>query len=190
MLSYVPDKPEIAIWTSMNYLRCAQQNDMKENRTANLFRAYQLADSVRIKLIKDKSIPYYGGIRLSLRGLATTIMATSCIGILGKENITAIKGIIASGIDDLMKMSNSLKQHLNLRPFSAIANEALALNLLTASPFVLSTVHTPLTIHNRISESLQILSAEKDIEGGYAQNLLEGFNKKYPLKNPLQLMHS
>ncbi len=183
MLSYVPDKPEIAIWTSMNYLRCAQQNNMKENRTSNLFRAYQLADSVRIKLIKDKSIPYYGGIRLSLRGLATTIMVSSCIGILGKENITAIKGIIASGIDDLMKMSNTLKQHLNLRPFSAIANEALALNLLTASPFVLSTVHTPLTIHNRISESLQTLSMEKDIEGEYAQKLLEGFNKRYPLKS-------
>ena len=190
VLSYVPDKPEIAIWTSMNYLHCAQQNDMKENRISNLFRAYQLADRIHINLVKDKSIPYYGGIRLSLRGLATTIMATSGIGILGKENITAIKGIIASGIDDLMKMSNSLRQHLNLRPFSAIANEALALNLLTASPFALSTVHTPLTIHNRISESLQTLSMGKDIEGEYAQKLLEGFNKKYPLKSPPQIMHS
>lgn len=190
VLSYVPDKPEIAIWTSMNYLRCAQQNDMKEDRTSNLFRAYQLADSVRLKLLKDKSIPYYGGIRLSLRGLATTIMASSCICILGKDNINAIKGIIASGVEDLIKMSNSLNQHLNLRPFSAIANEALALNLLTASPFALSSVHTPLTMHNRINESLQKLSMEKDLEGEYAKKLLVGFNKKYPLKSTPQIMHS
>ena len=183
VLSYVPDKPEIAIWTSMNFLNCAQHKDMKEERKSNLFRAYQIADSVRHKFVEDKSILYYGGIRLSLRGLSTTIMASSCVSMIGEDNIHAIKGIIANGVDDLINMANSLKQKLNLRPFSAIANEALALNLLTATPFVLKTVHTPLTIHNRISESLQELADERGHKGEYAQKLLDGFNKKYPLRS-------
>lgn len=184
VLSYAPDKTEIAIWTSLNYLRCAQQKDMKEERKSNLFRSYQLADSVRLKLTnEDKSIPYYGGIKLSLRGLSATIMASSCNSILGKDNIHAIKGILASGVEDFIKMANSLKQKLNSRPFSAIANEALALNLLTANPFALSTVHTPLTIHKRINDALQNLSAVRGEEGDYAKKLFDGFNKKYPLKS-------
>ena len=181
VLSYVPEKPEVAIWTAMNYFHCAQQQNLTEVWKSNLLRAYQIADSVRLKLIKDLSIPYYGGIKLSLRGFATTIMASSWISIAGKDNVQAIKGIVASGINDFIKMANSLKGKLNFRPFSAIANEALAFNLLIAAPFTLSTVHTPLTIHKRITDGLHKLSERKGDESLYAKELLNGFNKKYPL---------
>ena len=81
-------------------------------------------------------------------------------------------------------MANKFRKNKwNFRPFSAIANEALALNLLTANPFRLPTVHTPLTVHRRIKDTLYEISKIKGDEGDYAKELLNGFNSKYPLSD-------
>jgi len=181
VLSYVSDRPEVTVWIAMNYLKLAKQQNIKRVWKSNLLRAYQLADSARLKLTKDKTILYYGGVQLSLRGLTTTIMASSWGSFAGENNLYAIKGVIASAIEDLLKMANSLKDKWHSRPFSAIANEALALNLLTASPFPLPSAFSPIIVHKRIVDTLKHIALKDSEEAIYAQALLNGFHKKYPL---------
>jgi len=180
ILTSLPEDSEFTLWTAMKYFQYAQQQDHVEMWKSNLLRAYQLADTVRIKLIKDKVIPYHGGILLSMRGLAAIIMASSWMGMSAHDDYHVIKGIIASGVNDLVKMAERLKQRIGLRLFSSVANEALVLDLLIDAPFDLPTVYTPLTIHGRITETLTGLSKKKNKDGKYAEKVLGGFIQRYP----------
>ncbi|HWP93531.1 MAG TPA: hypothetical protein VNN20_15165 [Thermodesulfobacteriota bacterium] len=89
-----------------------------------------------------------------------------------------------SGVDDLLKTANYLKDKWFERPFSAIANEALALNLLMASPFNLGSTYTPLYVRNRIANTLGQIASKDDEAGMYSRELLESFKRKYPLASP------
>lgn len=181
VLSYSSDRPEVTVGVAMNFLHRAARYDNSELWRSNMMRAYQLADSARLKLAKDKTIPYYGGIQLSLRGLATSLMVSSSAGFVEEQNFHSIKGVIASAVEDLLKTSNQLKDKWYARPFSAIANEAIALNLLTAAPIQIPTSFTPISIHKRISDTLVSIAKLESKESDYAKDLLGGFRRKYPL---------
>ncbi|MFH1704168.1 MAG: hypothetical protein ABIB41_12235 [Nitrospirota bacterium] len=181
VLAYLPEEPELLIWTAMKYFQCAQKQDSVDMWKSNLLRAYQLADTVRIKLTKDKAVNF-GGILLSLRGLSMIIMASSWAGLSAQDNYHVIRGIISSGVNDFIKMAERLeKQRIGLRPFSIVANNSIVLDLLIDIPFDLPTVYTPLTIHRRITDTLQTLAKRSDQEGKYSKRLLGSFMKKYPL---------
>ena len=109
-------------------------------------------------------------------------MASSWMSISQDGNSDAIKGAIASGVDDLIKMANKLKDNFLDRPFSAMANEVLALKLLMSAPFDIPTSQTPLTIRSSIFNTLNELAMEGGNRGAYAKTLIEGIERQYPLE--------
>ena len=182
VLSYTIDNQIVNLWFAMKFLHKGQQEKGSELVQQHFLRSFNIANGARLKLIKDQSIPYEGGIEVSLRGVLTTTMATTWLGVSQNGNVEAIKGAIASGVEDFIKMANKLRDSFLDRPFSAIANEVLALKLLMSAPFDIPTSQTPLTIRNSIFESLNNLTLEKGNAGDYAKELLEGLERQYPIK--------
>ena len=182
VLGYSMESPDINLWFAMKFFHMGQQETQNELTNQHFLRCYNTANGTRLKLTEDRTIPYQGGIEISLRGMLTTIMASSWMSISQDGNSDAIKGAIASGVDDLIKMANKLKDSFLDRPFSAMANEVLALKLLMSAPFDIPTSQTPLTIRSSIFNTLNELAMEGGNRGAYAKTLIEGIERQYPLE--------
>jgi tetratricopeptide (TPR) repeat protein len=193
-LSYAPDSLDALIWVSIRALERAREAENAALWRRHNDRCYQLADAVRLRLsAADQVIPFSGGTRISLRGLAATLMAVSWSGGRGDQEdaIEGLRGILSGAVSDLLVMAEKLragdqvpgleKTFLRARPFSAVLNESLALQLLTASPQPLPTPHTPITVHKRVTDTLKAVISQNDSQSAYAGELLEGFMRKYPL---------
>ena len=182
VLGYSMESPDINLWFAMKFFHMGQQETQNELTNQHFLRCYNTANGTRLRLTEDRTIPYQGGIEISLRGMLTTIMASSWMSISQDGNSDAIKGAIASGVDDLIKMANKLKDNFLDRPFSAMANEVLALKLLMSAPFDIPTSQTPLTIRSSIFNTLNELAMEGGNRGAYAKTLIEGIERQYPLE--------
>ncbi len=182
VLGYSMENPHINLWFAMKFFHKGQQETQNELTKQHFLRCYTTANGARLKLTEDQTMPYQGGIKISLRGMLTTIMASSWVSISQDGSAESIKGAIASGVEDLIKMANKLKDRLLARPFSGIANEVLALKLLMSAPFDIPTSQTPLTIRNSILNTLNELTKEESHIGDYAKTLKKGIERQYPLE--------
>lgn len=185
MLALVPKhKPVVELWTALRFY------DMAMNTAADqalwrqhMLRTYNAASSVVRKLSRKDETVVYGGAELSMRGLAVVTMAAAWAGVLGEKDTYTFQGVLSSGIDDLVAVANGLRGRrlLPSRPFSAVANDVLALHLMYSSPFALSTSISPDVLHKRVVTTLETCGAAETEQAGYATNLLNGFRLRYPL---------
>ncbi len=195
-VGYAPNAPEALIWVSIRAFEQARKVEDSALWRRRNQRCYQLADALRLKLAaEDKLVPFSGATLISLRGLAVTLMALSWHGSVGdkEDAFEGQRGMLSGGVNDLLEAAEKLrsgiqaprleKTLMGARPFSAVMNEALALRLLIASPRLLPTPHTPITIHKRITETLKDLISRNDNQSAYAERILGDFTRKYPLSN-------
>ena len=83
-------------------------------------------------------------------------------------------------IHDFVRYANNLNDKIIKRPYSALTNYSLALNLFYSSPFKsLDTQLSPPSIYENMKTILDNLSQSKGNEGEYAKILYQGFNRKY-----------
>jgi hypothetical protein len=194
MLARIPKgKPEVELWVAIRFMEIAVRGGTDQALwRQHLLRAYTAASAVQRKCAQQDQTVILGGVELSMNGLAVLTMASAWAGVLGEQDVYTIDGELASGIEDLVARANEQRARrvCPRRPLSAVANDALALRLLYASPFVLRTTITPEVLHTRVTTTLNELIAAGGAEGDYACSVLHGFLACFPRTptNTVQLL--
>lgn len=192
VLTIERDNPVIDIWYATQFLQRAT-NSKEDNKLwyKNLVRCYDLCSRAKYKIEDDLLVPFQGGVVVSLWGINSTLL--SCTYGSKNEDIVSLRGSVNSGIESCIKASDYLMNPsktniksfgLAKRPFSAITNDYIALNLYLNSPFDLQSKYTPLYIRNRISNNLNyIIDSRSEIEAEYAITLKKSFDRVFPIEN-------
>jgi len=191
VLSIETNNPFIDMWYASQFLDRALSSNKTTSWSPNLIRAYELSSNARRLINNEHTVSYPGGIQVSLLALNANLICSSFSA--KTENYEILKGPINSAIESCILASDKLMNPSMIsvkkfgfvkRPFSAIANDYLALNLLLNIQFDKDSRYTPTYLRTRISNSINyIFEHGNELEQTYAQKMNNAFNRIYPITN-------
>ena len=101
--------------------------------------------------------------------------------LIEEDNQENLRGVLNTAIDDFVSYGHYLNEKMINRPYSALVNYSLALNLFYSSPYkTFETRFNPIGIYEDMKMTLEKITKIKGEEGAYGALLFEGFKKKYP----------
>lgn len=159
-------------------------------------RAFQIAfDLCRSLPHLPDDVPYHGGTRVSFHGFAATI-AASAYSFHVQTNQSDWQQVVERlqfGVNRFLELSakQSKTSSLQLKgkdmwgyaPYSAMTNQLMALELVTACGGALTTTHDPIAIRREMENTLMTLKADKT-HRPVAVKIDDELQRSYPLKNP------
>lgn len=171
-LSQRPDHPQAPAWGTRSFFIAS-----------NLCRASD-------KFPTD--VPYHGDTRVSFHGLAATILASSYASQIRRVDTDweLISGRLEFGIRQFLHVANEQgnaskvqihgKPVWGYRPYSALTNQLLALELTVAYGSLCGTSIDPVTIRRKMAAGLSELCCQSDHSANLARDIKRNLDRVYP----------
>ena len=139
-----------------------------------------------------KVIPYHGGTKVSFHGIAAYVTASAYASLVQRRDSdwTSIAPRLEFGIDQFLAVSDQQANRISIpglekpapgyRPYSALTNQLLALELVTAFGPLFGTTSDPIAIRRRMDESLRKLAKDSGPSGELATRISRALGRVYP----------
>ncbi|MCG5528045.1 MULTISPECIES: hypothetical protein [Halorhodospira] len=172
------------------------QTTSAESATEWGVRAFSIAaDLCRSSSHLPAEVPYHGGTQVSFQGIAATVMASACSAHIQSSQLrpSYISNRINFGIKRFLEISERQcrpkrlevqgKPAWGYRPFSALTNQLLALELALAQGSLYSIDVNPLTIRRKLNELLHQLQTDSGPSASLAENIESNVLRLYPIRS-------
>jgi hypothetical protein len=152
--------------------------------------AWDIANGIFDPKQRSKTIPYHGGTRVSFLGIVTTIM-TSAYSLMNRNKERDWdrnqREQTRLGVSACMAIARSQAEtgwtgrRARFRPYSALSNQVLALELAHAASFLREPMGDPPGIRRAIGKTLLACEGLPEVHQEYIKQLADGIERLYPI---------
>jgi hypothetical protein len=139
-----------------------------------------------------KVTPYHGETKVSFHGIAAYVTASAYASLVQRRDSdwTSIAPRLEFGIDQFLTVSDQQAKKRSIpgldkpapgyRPYSALTNQLLALELVTAFGPLFGTTSDPIAIRRQMEKSLRTLAQDHGPSGELATRISRALGRVYP----------